>query len=118
MTKPNEQHQLDLLYVPHNLFEGNAYKCILTGVNITSKYKVARALKNKKSNVSLVLEAIYKNGGMFKYPKVFKYDNGSEFKNDVTKLLEKLNVDVRRTTTKCKHTHTSFVEAFNKELAK
>ena len=119
MTKPNEQHQFDLLYVSHNLFEGNAYNCILTGVDVASKYKVARALKNKKSNdVSLVLEAIYKNGGMFKYPKVFKYDNGSEFKNDVTKLLEKLNVDVRRTTTKCTHTHTSFVEAFNKELAK
>ena len=119
MTKPNEQHQFELLYVPHNLFEGNAYKCILTGVDVASKYKVARDLKNKKSNdVSTVLEAIYKNGGMFKYPEVFKYHNGSEFKKDVAKLLEKLNVNVRRTTTKCNHTHTSFVEAFSKELAK
>ena len=23
VTKPNEQHQADLLYMPHNLFEGN-----------------------------------------------------------------------------------------------
>ena len=30
----------------------------------------------------------------------------------------KNNVDIRRTTTKYKHTHTAFVEAFNKELAK
>ena len=49
---------------------------------------------------------------------VFQCDNGSEFKNEVTKLLEKHNVDIRRATTKYKHTHTAFVEAFNKELAK
>ena len=36
----------------------------------------------------------------------------------MTKLLEKHNVDIRRATTKYKHTHTVFVEAFNKELAK
>ena len=36
----------------------------------------------------------------------------------MTKLLEKHNVDIRRAITKYKHTHTSFVEAFNKELAK
>ena len=65
-----------------------------------------------------MLEAIYKKGGVFKYPKVFQCDNGSEFKNEVTKLLEKHNVDIRRATTKYKHTHTAFVEAFNKELAK
>ena len=36
----------------------------------------------------------------------------------MTKLLEKHNVDIQRTTTKYKHSHTAFVEAFNKELAK
>ena len=36
----------------------------------------------------------------------------------MTKLLEKHNADIRRTTTKYKHTHTAFVEVFNKELAK
>ena len=55
---------------------------------------------------------------MFKYPKTFQYDNGSEFKNEVTKLLEKHEVEIRRATTKYKHTHTAFVEAFNKALAK
>ena len=55
---------------------------------------------------------------MFKYPKVFQRDNGSEFKNERTKLFEKHNVDIPRATTKYKHTHTAFVEAFNKELAK
>ena len=65
-----------------------------------------------------MLEAIYKKGGVFKYPKTFQCDNGSEFKNEVTKLLEKHSVEIRRATTKYMHYHTAFVEAFNKELAK
>ena len=119
MAKPNEQYQLDLLYMPHNVFEGNTYKYILTGIDVASRYKVARPLRTKKSSeVAFVLGAIYKKGGVFKYPKTFQCDNGSEFKNEVTKLLEKHNVEIRRATTKYKHTHTAFVEAFNKELAK
>ena len=62
-----------------------------------------------------MLEAIYKKDGVF---KLFQCDNGSEFKNEVTKLLEKHSIDTQRATTKYKHTHTAFVEAFNKELAK
>ena len=119
MTKPNKQHQFDLLYMPHNLFEGNKYKYILTAIDVASRYKVARPLRTKKSSkVAFVLEAIYKKGGVFKYPKAFQCDNGSEFKNEVTKLLQKHNVDIQRATTKYKHTHTAFAEAFNKELAK
>ena len=119
VTKPNEQHQFDILYMPHNLFEGNTYKYILTGIDVASRYKVAKPLRTKKSSeVAFVPEAIYKKGGVFKYLKVFQCDNGSEFKNEVTKLLEKHNVDIRSATTKYKHTHIAFVEAFNKELAK
>ena len=65
----------------------------------------------KSSEVAFVLETIYKKGGAFKYPKVFQC-------NAVTKLLEKHSYDIRRATTKYKHTHTAFVEAFNRELAK
>ena len=105
--------------MPHNLFEENTYKYILTGINVASRYKVARPLRTKKSSeVAFVLEGIYKKGGEFKYPKIFQCDNGSEFKNEVKKLLEKHSVEIRRATTKYKHTHTAFVEAFNKELAK
>ena len=119
MTRPNEQHQFDLLYMPHNLFEGNTYKYILTGIDVASRYKVARPLKTKNpSEVAFVLKAIYKKDDVFKYPKVFQCNNGSGFKNEVTKLLEKQSVDIRRATTKYKHLHTAFVEAFNKELAK
>ena len=100
--------------MPHNLFEGDTYKYILTGIDVASTYKVARLLKTKKSSqVAFVLKAIYKMGGAFKYPKAFP-----EFKNEVTKLLEKHSVDIPRATTKSEHTPTAFVENFNKELAK
>ena len=119
MTKPNEQHQFDLLYMPRKLFEGNTYKYILTGIDVASRYKVASPLKTKKSSeVAFVLEAIYKKGCAFKYPKAFQCDNGADFKREVTKLLEKHNVNIRRGTTKYKHTQTAFVGALNRELAK
>ena len=105
--------------MPHKLFERNTYKYILTGIDVASRYKVARPLRTKKSSeVAFVLEGIYKKGSVFKYPKAFQCDNGSEFKNEVTKLLEKHSVDIRRATTKYKHTHTTLVKAFNKELVK
>ena len=57
MTKPNEQHQFDLLYMRHNLFEGNTYKDILTDVDVASIYKIARPLRTKKSSeVAFVLK--------------------------------------------------------------
>ena len=119
MTKPNEQHQFDLLYMPHNLFEGNTYKYVLTGIHVASRYKVARSLRTKVSGeVAFVLEAIYKKGGVFKYPKAFQCDNGPEFKNEVTKLFEKHNVEIQRATTKYKHAHTASVGDFNKVLVK
>ena len=36
----------------------------------------------------------------------------------MTKLFEKHSVEIRRATVKYKHTHTAFVDAFNKDLAK
>ena len=65
VTKPNEQHQFDLLYMPHNLFEGNTYKYILTEIDVSSRYQVTRPLRTKKSSeVAFVLEATCKKGGV------------------------------------------------------
>ena len=76
MQKPNEQHQFDLLYVPHKVFEGNTYKYILTDVDVASRYKVARALRSKKTNeVLFLLKAIYKKGDFLKYPNAFQFGN-------------------------------------------
>ena len=111
MTKPNEQHQFHLVHMPHSFFEGNKSKYLLSGVDIASRYRVARPLTTKKSSeVAFVLGAIYKKGGAFKYPKVLQIDNGSKFKGEVTKLFEKHIVDIRTATTKYKHTFTASVK--------
>ena len=113
VAERNEQHQFDIPYMLHNVFKWNMYKYILTGTDVASRYKVSRPLKTKKSNeVAFGLEAIYKKDGMFKYPKVYQCNNGSEFKGEMTKFLEKHSANIRRATTKYKHMHTGFVEAF------
>ena len=58
---------------------------------------------------------IYKVGPLT-YPKIFQCDNGSEFKEEMTKMLEKHDVKIRQVTTKYAHTHTAFMEALNKIL--
>ena len=60
VAKPNEQHQFYLLYMSHNLFEGDTCKYILTVIDAASRYKVARPLRNKKSSEVELLEEIYK----------------------------------------------------------
>ena len=63
--------------------------------------KLARALRSKKASEAAFLpEAIYKKGIVYRYPKVFQSNNGYKFKSNVTKLLKKHNVDVRRATSK------------------
>ena len=50
VTKPNEQHQIDLLYMPHNLLKGNTYKFILTGIDVACRYKLCGHLKPKNQS--------------------------------------------------------------------
>ena len=117
VTIPNEMHQFDLLFMPLDTLYGNKCKYILSGIDVVSRYKVARPLRTKQArNVTDMIADIYKVGPLT-YPKIFQCDNGSEFKEEVTKMLEKQEVKIRRVTTKYKQTHTAFVEALNKMLA-
>ncbi|XP_057302757.1 uncharacterized protein LOC130636923 [Hydractinia symbiolongicarpus] len=117
ITRPKEMHQFDLLYMPHDRLCGNTYRYILTGIDVASRYKVARPLRTKKaSEVADMFKDIYKAGPLH-YPKTFQCDNGGEFKSDVGKLLEGKGVEIKRATTKYHHTFTAFVESYNKVLA-
>ena len=108
--------QFDLLYMPSDTLYGNKYKYILGRMDSASRLKVARPLRMKQAHdVAEMIADIYKVGHLT-YPKIFQCDNGSEFKAEVTKMLEKNEVKIRRVTTKYKHTHTAFVEALNKIL--
>ena len=117
VTTPNEMHQFDLLYMPSDTLYGNKYKYILAGIDAASRYKVARPLRTKQAlDVAEMIADIYKVGPLM-YPKIFQCDNGNEFKGEITKMLEKQELKIRRVTTKYKHTHTASVDALNKILA-
>ena len=103
--------------MPLDSLYGSKYKYILAGIDAASRFKVARPLRTKQvKDVAEVIADIYKVGSL-KYSKIFQCDNGSKFKGEVTKMLEKNDVKIRRVMTKYKHTHTAFVKALNKILA-
>ena len=109
-------HQFDLLYMPSDTLYGSKYKYILAGIDAASRYKVTRPLRTKQArDVAEMITNIYKVGPLT-YPSIFQYDNSSEFKGEVTKMLEKQEVKIRRVTTKYANSHTAFVEALNKIL--
>ena len=88
-------HQFDLLYMRLDSLYGSKYKYILAGIDAASRYKVARPLRTKQArDVAEIITDIYKVGPLT-YPKIFKCDNGSEFKGDVTKMLERNEVKIR-----------------------
>ena len=96
---------------------GNKYNYILSGIDVTSRYKVARPMRMKQAiDIADMIADIYKVGPLT-YPKVFECDNGSEFKAEVTKMLEKHGVTIQHTTALYKHMHMAFVEALNMLLA-
>ena len=110
-------YQFDLLYMTSDTLYGNKYKYILAGIDASSRYKVVRPLKTKQAhNVAEMIADICKVGPL-NYPSTFQCDNGSEFKGEVTKMLEKHEVKIQRITMKYTHTHTAVVEALNKILA-
>ena len=95
VTIPNEMHQFNLLYMPSGSLYGSKYKCILAGIDAASRYKVARPLRTKQvKDVAEMIADIYKVRPL-KYPKIFQSDNGSEFKGDVTEMLEKTEVKIQ-----------------------
>ena len=107
ITIRNEMHQFDLLYMPSDTLYGNKYQYILAGIDATSRYKVARLLRTKqgKDEAEMIAD-IYKVGPLT-YSKIFRCDNGSEFKGEVTKMLEKHKVKIRRVSTSILTQHLS-----------
>ena len=118
ISVPNQVHQFDLLSMPGDRLYGSKYKYILSGVDIASRFKVARPLRTKRaSEVADVIADIYMVGAL-KWPETVMLDAGTEFLGEVTKLFQNHNVKIDRTVTKYHHRHTAFVENFNKQLAR
>ena len=88
-------HQFDLLYMSSDTFYGNKYKYILAGIDAASRYKVVRLLRTKQArDVAEMIVDIYKVGPLT-YPNTFQCDNGSKFKGEITKMLEKQEVKIQ-----------------------
>ena len=95
VTTPNEMHQFDPLYMPSDTLYGNKYKYILAGIDAASRYKVARPLRTKQArDMAEMIVDIYKVGPLM-YPSTFLCNNGSEFKGEMTKMLEKHEVKIQ-----------------------
>ena len=63
VTTPNEMHQFDMLYMPSDTLYGNKYKYILAGIDVASRFKVARPLRTKQArDVAEMIADIYKVG--------------------------------------------------------
>ena len=85
-------HQFCLLYMPSNTLYGNKYKYVLSGINVASRYKVARPPKRKQAKGVAEMTAYIYNVGPLTYHKIFQCNNGSEFKGEVARLLDKHEV--------------------------
>ena len=115
---PNEVHQADLIYLPHDrLPRGRkTYKYALTVVDVASRYKEAEPLATKGAKeVATALENIYKRS-LLRWPKTLQVDPGREFMGVVGQLLATHNVSIRRGRVNI-HRDQGIVERFNRTLA-
>ena len=111
----NEMNQFDL-YMPSDRLYRNKCKYILSETDVASRYKVARPLRTKQMrDIAKMIADVHKVGPLT-YPKIFQCEYGSEFKAEVTKMLEKRRVMIQ-CITKYEHMHMAFLEALNKLLA-
>ena len=113
---PNEVHQTDLLFLPHDRRGRKTYKYALTVVDVASRYKEAEPLASKESaEVATAFSTIYKRSRL-KWPKLLQVDPGREFMGEVNKLMNSKNVKIRRGE-KGLHRSQAIVERFNRTLA-
>ena len=113
---PNEVHQADLLYLPHDRVAKRTYKYALTVVDVASRFKEAEPLTSKTAvEVAEALSRIYKRSPL-KWPKLLQVDPGKEFMGAVSQLLAKHGVSVRRGRVDV-HRDQGIVERFNRTLA-
>ena len=115
---PNEVHQADLLFLPHDrpLRSRKTYKYALTVVDVASRYKEAEPLSTKESaEVAKAFSTIYKCSRL-KWPKLLQVDPGREFMGEANKVMKAHNVKIRRGETGL-HRSQAIVERFNRTLA-
>ena len=95
-AEPNNIHQANILYLPHDKFKKKTYKYTLNIVDVASRYKGSYQLATKNSKeVAQAFQWIYESTQLT-YPKTLIVDKGKEFYRDVMKLMEKHDVMIQR----------------------
>ena len=113
--EPNDIHQEDILYLPHDRYEKKVYKYALNILNVASRYKGSCQLATKYSKeVAQAFQWIYENTPIT-YPKTLIIDDRKEFYEEVTKLMEKHDVLIQRGDPS-QHRSQGIVERFNRRL--
>ena len=114
VSRPNEIHQADLLFLPHDKVGRKTYRYALVVIDVATRYKDAEALTSKESQeVAKAFETIYKR--KLKWSKTLIVDPGKEFMGYVTKLMERHNVKIQRSEAG-NHRAQAFVERANRTL--
>ena len=115
-AKPNDIHQTEILYFPHDKYKKKIYKYALNIVDVSSRYKGSYKLTTKNSKeVAQAFQLIYGNT-LLTYPKTLIIDDGKEFYGETTKLMEKHDVIIQRGDPN-QHQSQGIVERFNRTLA-
>ena len=93
---PNEVHQADLLFLPHDRVRQKTFRYALTVVDVASRYKETEPLTSKTAaEVANGLARLYKWSPL-RWQKPLQFDIGREFMGSVSQLLAKHSVLVRR----------------------
>ena len=114
VSRPNEIHQADLLFLPHDRVGRKTYRYALVVIDVASRYKDAEALTSKESQeVAKAFDRIYSR--KLRWSKTLIVDPGKEFMGHVTKLMERRNVKIQRSEAG-NHRAQAFVERANRTL--
>ena len=116
MVVPNEVHQADLLFLPHDHLGLKTFRYTLTVVDVASRYKEAEPLTSKTAaEVADALSPIYRQRPL-KWLKLLQVDPGRESMGAVSQLLAKHSVQVWRSRVDI-HRDQGTVERWNRTLA-
>ena len=115
VSKPNQVHQADLLFLPHDPFKRKTYRYALVVIDVASRYKDAEALTSKESSeIAKCFSKIYSR--KLGWPSVLIVDLGREFMGSVTTLMKQHGVGIQRSLAG-NHRSQAFVERANKTLS-
>ena len=93
-AKPNDIHQADVLYLPHD--KKKIYKYALNIVDVSSSYKGSYQFTTKNSKEVAQAFQFISTNTLLTYPKTLIIDDGKEFYGETANLIEKHDVIIQR----------------------